>query len=120
MRGRALGVFPAGDVACLRWRDLRITDREWSPHVAALARRTRSPVLPVRFHGRNGWAGQIAGAFCPPVHELRRVAEVNNKRGMTIRASIGRLIQPDEMLQFPTDEEAIAFLRAETERAGRS
>jgi putative hemolysin len=118
-RGGALVVFPAGDAARFQWRRMAVTDRPWSPHIAALARRTRARVLPFYFHGHNSWGSQIAGLLCPPLHKLRLIAETNNKRGRTLRAKMGRVIEPSELSQFATDEEAIAFLRTETEKLAR-
>ena len=119
-RGGTLAVFPAGRVARFQWRRLSIADRPWSPHIAALARRTDAVVLPVYFHGRNSWTFQLVGILCPPLRYLLAVSEFTNKRGRTLRASIGRLIQPGELSRFTTDEEAIGFLRRETEMLARS
>lgn len=114
----ALAVFPAGQVARLRWSHLAVADGPWSPHVAALARRTHAPVLPVRFHGRNGFAFQLAGLVSPPIHELLHVRQIVNKAGHTLRGTIGRLIAPDELSAMPSDEAATAFLRRQTEALG--
>jgi len=118
-RGGALAVFPSGRVARFHWRRLSIADPPWSPHIAALARRTDAPVLPVYIHGRNSWKFQLAGMLCPPLRYPSVIREFNNKRGCTLRATIGRLIQPDELSRFKTDDEAIGFLRRETERLAR-
>jgi putative hemolysin len=120
VRGGALAVFPAGRVARFQWRRLSIADRPWSPDIAALARRTDAPVLPVYFHGRNSWTFQLAGMFCPPLQNLLLIGEATKKRGWTLRATIGRLIQPGELSRFTTNEEVIGFLRRETEMLARS
>jgi putative hemolysin len=118
-RGGAMGVFPAGRVARFQWRRRAVADPPWSPHIAALARRTGALVLPVHFHGRNGWPFQLAAILCPPLKNLSLVREITNKRGWTLRATLGRLIQPSELAGLATDDEAIAFLRQETEKLGR-
>ena len=64
-RGGTLGVFPAGRLARFQWRRMRIADQPWSPHIAAIARRTKTPVLPVYFHGRSNWFFQLIGALSP-------------------------------------------------------
>ena len=119
-RGGTLAIFPAGRAARFQWRRLSIADRPWSPHIAVLARRTGAAVLPVYFHGRNGWSFQLAGMFCPPLQNLLLVGEFTNKRGYTLRATIGRLIQPGELSRFTTDEEATRFLRQRTELLART
>jgi len=42
-RGGALGVFPAGRVARFQWRGMRVAEQPWSAHIAAIARRTKTP-----------------------------------------------------------------------------
>ncbi len=117
--GGALAVFPAGRVARFDWRRLAVVDRPWSPHVAALARRSRVPVLPVYFRGHNGWLFQFAGMMSPLLQEAFLMRQLTNKRGTTLRAVIGRLIPPEELAAFSGDAEAIAFLRRETENLAR-
>ena len=117
--GGALAVFPAGRVARFEWRRLAVVDRPWSPHVAALARRSRVPVLPVYFHGQNGWLFQFAGMISPSLQEAFLMRQLTNKRGTTLRAVIGRVIPHEELAALPGDAEAIAFLRRETENLAR-
>jgi putative hemolysin len=114
-RGGAIVVFPAGRVALFQWRKMAVTDQPWSPHIAAFARRTGAPVLPVFVHGHNRFGFQLACSLYPPMQDLMIVGEVANKRGQTLRMNLGRLIQPDEISSFPTDREAIEFLRQRTE-----
>jgi putative hemolysin len=120
-RGGALVLFPAGRVAGFQWRRMSIADQPWSSHVAAIARRTRAPVLPVYFHGHNGWAFQLATTLGPSaLQDLLLVGEFTNKCGLALRATVGRLIEPDELSRFATDGEVIGFFRQETERLARS
>jgi putative hemolysin len=117
--GGVLAVFPAGRVAHFDWRRLAVVDRPWSPHVAALARRSGVPVLPVYFHGHNGWLFQLAGMFSPALHEAFLMRQLTNKRGRTLKAVLGRVIPASELAAFAGDQEAIAFLRRETEMLAR-
>lgn len=118
-RGGAFALFPAGRVARFRWSRMAVADRPWTPHVGALARRTRAPVLPVHFHGRNSRLFQIVGALLPTLEGVLLLHEVNNKRGQTLRAVIGDLIEPDELAAFASDEEATEFLRQRTDALAR-
>jgi len=114
--GRCVAVFPAGRVAVFKWSRMAIADQPWSPHVASLARRTGASVLPLYFHGRNDWPFQLVGMLYPPLQNIWLVREFANKRGRAMRATLGRLIPPEEVTRYATDEEAIAFLRRETEK----
>lgn len=118
-RGGALVVFPAGAVERFQWRSMKMGDQTWSPHVAGLARRTGAQVVPAYFHGHNSWTSRILGAIWPKLLELRLVAEANNKRGRTLRVSLGRVIGPEEIAAFTSDDEAVGFLRTEMEKLAR-
>ena len=119
-RGGVLVQFPAGRVARFQWRRCAVADRPWSSHIAAVARRTGAPVLPVYLHGPGSWTSQLAGAFLPLLQNVRAVGAVSEYRDRTLRATIGQLIQPVELSGFSTDDEATAFLRHETEKLARS
>ena len=114
--GGAIAIFPAGNVARFDWRRRAVADLPWTTHVAAVARRTGAGVLPVYFHGHNSWAAQVAGVLCPPLYDLLRLAETNNKLRRTVRATVGQVIQPEVLSGFASDEEATAFLRTQTEK----
>lgn len=112
--GGVLGVFPAGQVARFDWSRRAVVDPPWNPHIGRVARRTRVPVLPVFFYGRNSLVFQLAAMVFPTLHQSLVIREVSNKRDTTIRARIGEIIRPEELAGFATDEEAIAFLRHRT------
>jgi putative hemolysin len=118
--GRVLLVFPASRVARFQWRCWEVADQPWSPHIAAIARRTGAPVLPVYLHGRGSWAFQLAGIVWPLLQNLRAVGAVSSHRGRTVHAVIGQLIQPSELSGFATNEQATTFLRHRTEMLARS
>jgi putative hemolysin len=118
--GGVLLMFPAGRVSRFQWRRWSVADRPWSSHVAALARRTGARVLPIYLHGHASWAFQLCGFFLPLLQNVRAIAAVSNYRNQTLHATIGRLIQPEELSGFATDAEATAFLRQETESLARS
>ena len=120
VRGGALVMFPASHVSSFQWRRLSLSDGVWSSHIAAFARRTGTPVLPIHLRGRTGWAPQLAGMVWPRLLDLRAVGSLSSQRGRTLHATIGRLIQPVELSEFATDDAAIAFLRQQTEMLARS
>ena len=115
-RGGVLGVFPAGGIARFSWRRLRIAEQPWSWRVAAIARQTQTKVLPVYFHGHNNWLFQVVGMVHPRLQHLRFIRELTNKRGSTLRVTIGRLIEPAELARFASDKDAIEFLKYQTEQ----
>ena len=59
-QGRPLGVFPAGRLS--RMRNGVLTDPEWMPTAASLARKYELPILPVNVAGRHGfWFDAFGG-----------------------------------------------------------
>jgi len=94
-RGGALGVFPAGRVARFQWRGMRVAEQPWSAHI------------------------QLAGMVHPRLTDVLFVREITNKRGRTLRATIGAVIGPERLVGFESDEEATEFLWRETEKLGK-
>ena len=113
--GQALVVFPAGAIARFDWTTRTVRDPAWSPHVAALARRTRAAVMPFHIHGRNGFGFQLAGLVSPRLQPLFIFAEMNRMRGRTLRITAGPPIPADTLAALPSDEAAIAYVRARAE-----
>jgi putative hemolysin len=119
-RGGALAVFPAGRVSRFQWRRLAVADRKWSPHIAALVRRSGAPVLPIYLRGPTRINFQILGFISPLLQNARSVAAVSAFRNKDLHVTIGRLIRPVELQAFATDEEGAAFLQRQTEMLAHS
>ena len=118
-RGGAVVIFPAGQVARFRWRRLAIADMPWSPHVAAIIRKTSAHVVPVFCEGGNSGAFYALTALFPGLANFLLVREFLKKRNTTARLVIGRPIAPAELMSLGADEAATAFLREQVERLAR-
>jgi hypothetical protein len=95
-------------------------DRKWSPHIAALVRRSGAPVLPIYLRGPTRINFQILGFISPLLQNARSVAAVSAFRNKDLHVTIGRLIRPVELQAFATDEEGAAFLQRQTEMLAHS
>lgn len=113
--GHPLGFFPAGAVSKVGW-NLRIRDRQWQPSVVRLIKQMKMPVIPIYFHGHNSAFFNILGVIDWRLRTLRLPRELMNKRGKTIRISIGEPITPEEQAKFTDIEEFGKFLRESTYR----
>jgi putative hemolysin len=113
-RGGAFVVFPAGRVSRFNFRRRRITDVAWSPHVAALVRRTGAPVLPVYFPGSNGIFFQLIGLIYGELQNFLLVSELNKMHGRRFQLRIGEVIGPDGWAVFDSDRKLIDYLRERT------
>ncbi|MEJ2473565.1 MAG: lysophospholipid acyltransferase family protein [Desulfobacterales bacterium] len=112
--GGVLATFPAGEVASFRWKTGRVADPAWSPHVAAIARRTRAAVLPVFFPGRNSLFFQLLGVLHPRLRTALLPRELMNKNGRCVRVFVGKAIPWQVLKRYETDAELIEFLRLRT------
>ncbi len=111
--GGLLGVFPAGEVSHYQV-GRGISDPQWSPLVARIARMTACPVLPMYFHGANGPLFQLMGLIHPRLRTLMLPREMLNKGGQTIELRIGAPIPAAKIAEYPSDEDLMTFLRLRT------
>ena len=109
-----LVMYPAGAVSHFQWRHGRVTDPEWSPHMAAMAQRCKAPILPIYFHGSNGLPFQFLGALHPMMRTASLCRELMNKRGRLVQLTVGKVLQPIHWQRFEGKERLTAFVRAST------
>ena len=111
--GRALGVFPAGEVSHMHLRNMSVIDRQWSPTVARIIKKTEATVLPVYFEGHNSPLFCGLGLLHPALRTLMLPGE-NLKRGLrTVRAHVGKPV-PFKRLTGLGDSEMMDYLRLRT------
>lgn len=113
--GGALVVFPAGEVASWHSKDGRVSDPDWSPHVAALIRMTRTTTLPVYFPGQNSALFSMAGMLSPRLQTMMLPRELENKTSKTFTMHIGRPIPWPHLQRHANDAAIIDFLRTNTD-----
>ncbi len=87
--GGMLVVFPAGEVSSFQLPQFRVADSRWSDSIGRVARITASTIVPVYIHGANGAGFQMAGMIHPRLRTALLPRELFNKRGHTIRVSVG-------------------------------
>jgi putative hemolysin len=113
--GGTLGVFPSGEIASIpNWRAREATERPWNSHIGALARRTRSTIVPVHFGGQNSALFQILSLIAPSARLALLPRETLGARdGLGIQ--IGAPLSPETIEGFTSDESLTDFLRLQTE-----
>jgi putative hemolysin len=111
--GGALGVFPAGEVSHMHLSRLSVVDRQWSPTVARIVRKTGASVLPVYFEGRNSALFCGLGLLHPLVRTLMLPGENLKERSRTVWAHIGKPV-PFKRLAGLDDHEVMDYLRLRT------
>ena len=112
--GNMLGVFPAGEVSALNLKKRVVTDREWSPTVGRIIRKTGVPVLPVYFKGSNRALFHLLGLIHPRLRTIMLPREMLKKRGGTIDMAVGNLIPANKLEGFESDEQLMEYLKLHT------
>jgi putative hemolysin len=113
--GGCLLAFPAGEVASLRLRDLRVRDPRWSAHVVRLARSSGARLLPLNIGGRNRAVFQAAGLLHPRLRTALLTREMLALRGKTLRVRAGSAMEPATLARLPDDDDAAKALRLRSE-----
>ena len=113
-KGHCLIVFPAGEVSHLDYGQFRITDPEWSSHIASLVRMSDAHVLPIFFPGRNSLLFNAMGLVHPRLRTLMLARELLAKQSSRINLFVGRSISPEKMSTFEDDKKLIRWLRFKT------
>ncbi len=109
-----LGIFPAGEVAHFSMSKRKVVESEWTETVAALVRKTESPVLPIYFDGFNGPIFQMLGMMHPRLRTLLLPNELLNKKDLDIDICIGKVINYSKLATFEGDKEMVSYLRQRT------
>lgn len=112
--GGALVTFPAGEVSHWSLSRTRISDPPWSPHIAALIRKTGAKALPIYFPGRNSLLFNFLGVFHPRFRTLMLPHELMRKSDSTLQLHIGKALTFDKLSRYAGDAEMIAYLRFST------
>lgn len=118
--GGLLMAFPAGEVSHLQLRRREVLDPAWSPHIARIARRTQSPMVPVYFHGANSALFQILGLVHPRLRTALLPRELANKSNSRLEIRIGEPIPHEKLRRFSNDQAATRYLRLRTYLLGKS
>lgn len=110
-QGGVLVVFPAGEVSHYSLREQRITDPRWNDTIGRLVRRTRSPVLPVYFEGRNSLFFNVAGLLHPLLRTVLLPRELINKSRTRLYLKIGKPIPCSRLKKLHSATAVTDYLR---------
>ena len=111
--GRALGIFPAGEVSHVHGLRSGVIDSQWSPSVARIIRRTQASVLPVYFEGRNSLAFCALGLIHPLFRSMMLPRENLRNEHRRIRVHIGKPVSFKKLAGLE-DSAMMDYLRLRT------
>jgi putative hemolysin len=116
--GKALGIFPAGEVSSYNEDNYGISDRQWQYPAMKMIKRARVPVVPVYFQGSNSRLFHMLGLIHPSLRTVRLPSEIFNKKHKKIRIRIGNPIPVKEQDSISDISTYGRFLRAKTYALG--
>lgn len=116
--GGMLAVFPAGEVAHVRFGE-GVVDAAWCSDIAAFVRLGRADALPVRFEGSNGALFQAAGMVHPRLRTALLPRELLNKTDRVVRLRVGTPLRHARLTQLGDDATITAYLRMRTDLLAR-
>lgn len=113
--GGCLCLFPAGEVAHIRWSRWRVRDPEWSRSAARIAKRAGASILPLFVEGRNSALFQAMGLIHPALRTIRLPREYFRSYGRAVRVRVGTPLTPAQVARFPDADELTRFLRVRSD-----
>jgi len=90
--GVPVAIFPAGEVSSYNFKTNTITDREWHPAVGKIICKAGVPILPIYFHGSNGFFFSMLKSIHPMLQTSKLISELFNKNGHALKMTIGEPI----------------------------
>jgi putative hemolysin len=93
---RCIVMFPAGRLA-RTGKDGSITDPEWAPTAASMARKYRAPVVPIHVTGPYSRLFHLFDRVSKELRDITLFHELLNKRKKAYRLSVGQPIPPDRL-----------------------
>lgn len=115
--GKALIVFPAGEVASFAPKAFRVREAPWQVSVMRLIRNAEVPVqvLPTYIHGSASLLFHLVGKIHPRLRTLLLAREMIRLRGRRIVMRMGTPLDSEKLFaRFQSDHDALHFLRFRT------
>ncbi|QDH74765.1 GNAT family N-acetyltransferase [Brevundimonas sp. M20] len=93
---RCLVMFPAGRLARIA-KDGSVTDPEWAPTAASLARKYEAPVVPIHVAGPYSRLFHWFDRFSEELRDITLFHELLNKRRTAFQMKVGKPIPPSRL-----------------------
>jgi putative hemolysin len=118
--GHPIGIFPAGEVSTYQSEKNQITDKKWLDSAMKFVKRSKVPVVPMYFKGRNSKMFHILGKIHPSLRTVKLPSELLNKKNKKIKIRIATPIPVIHQKEFHELETYARFLRTKTYLLGSS
>lgn len=107
----ALLVFPAGTVSRLNLKSLTIADAPWSQMITRLARRYKTPILPIFVDEKNALSFYLSGFIHKRVRTMFLPRAMLSKAGQSIPFYVGKIIPSSDIERLNDNEIATSYVR---------
>jgi len=108
-----LGIFPAGEVSTHK-EDKTIVDRPWLPEAIKFIQKSKVPVIPIYFHGKNSASFYKLSKLNDTLRTAKLPSEMLSQRNRKIKVRIGNPISVADQQEYPDLEDFTFFLRKKT------
>ncbi len=93
---RCVVMFPAGRLA-RAGKDGTLTDPDWAPTAASMARKYSAPIVPIHVTGPRSTLFHLFNRVSPELRDITLFHELLNKRKKPFRLNVGKVIQPGRL-----------------------
>jgi putative hemolysin len=93
---RCVVMFPAGRLA-RAGKDGTLTDPEWAPTAASMARKYAAPLIPIHVTGPHSTLFHLFNRVSPELRDITLFHELLNKRKKPFRLMVGKPIPPTRL-----------------------
>ena len=93
---RCVVMFPAGRLA-RAGKDGTLTDPEWAPTAASMARKYAAPTIPIHVTGPHSTLFHLFNRVSPELRDITLFHELLNKRKKPFRLMVGKPIPPTRL-----------------------
>lgn len=114
MDGKALILFPAGEVSHITWNNRNVVDPDWELTIARIVKKTRATVMSAFFHGYNSLLFQLLGLVHPMLRTAMLPREFIKQAGKPIMVKFGSPLPYEALSVFRRNKDMVDFLRRRT------
>ncbi len=112
-KGMPFGVFPAGEVSNIKNGKFYV-DQPWNDGIIRLIQKSKVPVLPLYFHGKNSNLFYKLAKIHPLLQTAKLPSELFSQKNKTIYVRIGKPINVKKQAKYEDLFSYKAFLRNKT------
>lgn len=112
--GNVMGAFPSGEVASFNPKTGKISEPTWNENLAKIASSAKATIVPMYFSGSNSLSFHLAGLVHPKLRTALLAHQFVNKKGHTIKVSIGSPIRYKEYQNLETAKLQMAYFESRT------